>query len=267
MSVQINGSGTLTGVYNFPLGQCRFVATNGTTCSLNTYNGNQLYINGRNETVPNPSIMLSVSGLTPTTLYYVYAYMNSGVMTLEASTTTHQTDPLSGIEIKLGDITRTLVGMVRPVTGPNFQDNPTQRFVATYYNRFNRICIASIPTSTTTTSTTPVTINGLQDCEFLSWGDDPVAVTYTFQVGATTANVVTATAFAIDSHSTPTSNPAWYQTYTASAVGTNSSSYYLPTTGFLTEGYHYSCILWYVQSASGTITAFTGGYHTASMRI
>lgn len=265
MAVQINGTGTLTGVYNFPMGQCRFVATNATTCSLNVFNGNQLYINGRNETVPNPSITLSVTGLTPSTLYYVYAYMNSGVMTLEASTTTHQTDPLSGVEIKLSDATRTLVGMVRPVTGPNFQDNPTQRFVASYYSRYQRTCIASIPTNATTTSLSAVTMNGLQDCEFLSWGDDPITVTYTIQVNVGAISQVIYTATAIDSHAVASGNPAIFQGYAANTNGTNSQTYYLPTTGFLTEGYHYSCILWFTTAS--TATAYQGSFHTATVRI
>src|SRR3990167_11097454 len=51
------------------------------------------------------------------TLYYIYAYDNSGTTTLEASTTAPATATLHGVRVKSGDESRTLVGMAFAGTG------------------------------------------------------------------------------------------------------------------------------------------------------
>jgi hypothetical protein len=91
-------------------GQCRLDYMNSVVVRLNRYNGSRLFINGKFESIA--ALDLAPTGLTPGTIYYVYAWMNAGVMTLEASTTIPVIDSTYGHMIKTGDATRTLVGMV-----------------------------------------------------------------------------------------------------------------------------------------------------------
>jgi hypothetical protein len=98
-----------------PLAQC-YLDVSGSNLLLSRENGNRLYINGRNETIPVAGVTLAPTGLTTTggvggtSFHLVYAYMNAGVMTLEWSNVTHAVDATSGIRVKSGDASRTLVG-------------------------------------------------------------------------------------------------------------------------------------------------------------
>lgn len=94
------------------LGQCRLDYVSTTQIKLSPKNGNKLTINGAAYAIPSAGVALANTGLAASSVYNVYAYMNSGTMTLEASATGHSTDTASGVEIKTGDATRTLVGMV-----------------------------------------------------------------------------------------------------------------------------------------------------------
>lgn len=152
------------------LGQCRLTLSGGNLL-LSRFNGSRLTINGIGENIPSAGITLAATGLTPSTLYYIYAYMNSGTMALEASTTVPVADTATGIQIKTGDATRSLVGMARPVTGPAWADTTAQRFVLSYYNRVRKRAEGSFTASRSTTSTTFVEINTEIRFEFLAWGD------------------------------------------------------------------------------------------------
>lgn len=144
MTIQISGT---TGV-TFPdataqasaaalHGQCRLTKS-GANLLLSPLNGNKLIINGTAQAVPSAGVTLAPTGLSAGTNYYIYAWMNAGTMTLEASTTTHAKDATTGVEIKNGDATRTLVGLVRVVTGPAFADSATQRNVVSWFNQPRR---------------------------------------------------------------------------------------------------------------------------------
>lgn len=156
---------------NAALGQCR-LAKSGASIVLTPCNGNKLTINGLSQTVPNAGVSLSPAGLTPSTLYYIYAYMNAGVMTLEASATGHSTDTASGVEIKAGDATRTLVGMARPIAGPAWQDSVQQRFVLSWFNRRAIPVSGQFTTDRTVAANVTVEVNAEIRNEFLCWGDE-----------------------------------------------------------------------------------------------
>lgn len=151
-------------------GDCRLTLSGGNLL-LSRFNGKRLTINGIGEVIPSAGITLSASGLTPSTLYYIYAYMNSGTMTLEASTTVPVADTATGVQIKTGDATRSLVGMARPVTGPAWADSAAQRFVLSYYNRVRKIAQNGFTISRAISSATFVEIHSEIRTEFLSWGD------------------------------------------------------------------------------------------------
>lgn len=151
-------------------GQCR-LALSGGNLVLSRYNGIFIPINGVAETIPSGGVSLAATGLTPLTLYYIYAYMNTGTMTLEASTTVPATDATTGIQIKTGDATRTLVGMARPISGPAWVDSAKQRFVLSYYNRVKKRGESSFTATRSTSSDSFVEINTEIRVEFLAWGD------------------------------------------------------------------------------------------------
>lgn len=164
----IAGAITLAGV---GYGQCRFEYVSTSICRLKRYNGQYLTINGVPQSIPAAGVDLANTALAANdTTYYVYAYMNAGVMTLEAVATAHATDSVTGVEIKSGDATRTLVGMVRK-TGGNFYDSTTTRFTISWFNQLDAALHLSAGSTVTTTPTILVTVY------FLQFGGN--AITYT----------------------------------------------------------------------------------------
>ncbi len=93
-------------------GQCHFAFVSTTQVKLSPKGGRLLTIGGKDEQIPAAGVVLANTGLTAASRYYVYAYMAGALMTLEGSTTGHSTDAASGVEVKTGDSSRTLVGLV-----------------------------------------------------------------------------------------------------------------------------------------------------------
>jgi len=110
----IGSTGGVVGAF----GACRLVWVSNSVIQLNRYNGCLLTIDNAPQIIPAAGVQLAPTGLTPSTVYYIYAAMVSGAMVLEASTTTHAVDARNGVEIKSGDATRTLVGIARASSGP-----------------------------------------------------------------------------------------------------------------------------------------------------
>lgn len=153
--------------------QCR-LAKNGSNLELTRHSGEYLFINGANESIPSGGVTLAPTSLSVDTSYYIYAYMNTGTMTLEASATAPATDSTYGHKIKTGDATRTLVGFARTITGPAWADTALQRFVLSYYNRRNIYGTSTDIDTSSTTSGSAVAINSTNLLEFLTWGDEAV---------------------------------------------------------------------------------------------
>lgn len=151
-------------------GQCR-LALDGSNLRLSPYNGNQLLINGTPQSVPAAGVALAPTSLAASTTYFIYAYMVGATMTLEASTTGHSTDATTGVEIKTGDATRTLVGMARTTAGVAWVDSVTDRLVLSWFNRSSKDMLVSI-TAGNTTSATMVELNTANRLNFLLWADE-----------------------------------------------------------------------------------------------
>jgi hypothetical protein len=143
-------------------GQCKLVKS-GANLVLLPFGGNLLTVNGVNCTVPDAGISLAPTGLTPSTLYYIYAVATAGtVSSLEASTTTHAISTTvgnKGVEIKSGDDTRSLVGMVYVAGGPAFADTSSARWVRSWHNRSTAAIQGPLDTASTTTSGSFVAAN------------------------------------------------------------------------------------------------------------
>ncbi|MGR8923870.1 hypothetical protein ACU8MB_08985 [Rhizobium leguminosarum] len=152
-------------------GECRLTLSGGNLL-LSRFNGRRLSINGAGEVIPSAGITLAATGLTPSTLYYIYAFMNAGTMTLEASATVPAVDATTGISIKTADATRTLVGMARPVTGPAWSDTVKQRFVRSWYNDPGVSLFSNFTANRATTSTSLIELNSEIRCEALVWSGE-----------------------------------------------------------------------------------------------
>ena len=133
-------------------GYCRLAKVS-TDLVLQRVGPGYLIINGVVRQVPVAGVSLAATGLSAGTTYNIYAYMNGSTMTLEASATAYATDATTGIVIKSGDATRTLVGMARVISGPAFADIPTRRYVLSYFNRRRMNAYRALGSNQTTTTT------------------------------------------------------------------------------------------------------------------
>ena len=228
------------------VGQCRLIKS-GSNVVLLPFKGNMLTINGTQFSVPDAGVSLAPTGLTATTLYYIYAFMSSGTMTLEASTTGHATDTTAGnkgVEIKSGDSTRTLVGQSRPITGPAFADTATQRFVVSWFNR------RSISLAAAQVNTGAVIGSGIGErkpsnrCEFLTWADEAVSAQSQVSVRSTSNGGLDGRVNFDGATFGDTVNPDG----TAGNFSNNNAMF----TTTLSEGYHFSTWDGSVQAGSGT---------------
>lgn len=238
-----DGNGFTTGAGN--VGQCRLTKS-GANLLLSPYQGNGLTINGVVCKIPGAGITLAPGALSAGTLYYIYATASgTAVSTLEASTTAHATDATTGVEIKSGDATRTLVGMARPIAGPAFADTDAQRFVCSWFNRRPRRIYLNAGSNVVNGNTTPVQLLG--NMEYLAWGD-AVQASFVGSVSNNTANAVCWTALSSDSTSAFAHSVSSYQAYATSSNGSCTGG----STFTLGEGYHFNSLLGNVSGGVGT---------------
>jgi hypothetical protein len=230
-----------------PFGQCRLTKS-GTTLLLSPLRGNLLTVNSLAETIPDSGPTLSTSGLSSSTLYYIYAFMNSGTMTLEASVTGYATQAGTGVTIKSGDVTRTLVGMARTDGSTAWTDSATQRFVRSYFNDPGIALLNSFSADRTQTSVSYVEINSEIRCEFLVWAGETIQLQSNGQINSAAPNANAQTSLGIDGTTAE-------DTLSDSNAFSNNTDQGFSTSLFktgLTEGYHYATVIG--KSSLGAIT-------------
>jgi|SRR5215471_7373159 len=175
-------------VTSLQIPQCgRLSATSGTSLSFAPFNGNKIKINGQIYDIPSSGVALNVGSCfidgvsgqatAGTTRYYVYAFNNSGALALDLSTTGHATSTTAGnvgTEIKSGNDTRTLVGMIYTMTGSpgNLQDGVIQRGVLNWFNRRNLYLTTGNFTGSTSSTSTWTELNVSLRIAFLNWSDE-----------------------------------------------------------------------------------------------
>ncbi|PNG56321.1 MULTISPECIES: hypothetical protein [unclassified Variovorax] len=201
-------------VTSFPFGQCRLVKS-GANLVLQRHKGLWLTIDDTVYTIPSAGVSLSASGLTPGTVYNIYAYMSGATMTIEASATAHATDTTTGVEVKSGDATRTLVGKARVVTGPGWSDSATGRFVISWFNRRNVDLYIQSSGALSTSSGTP---QPLLSVEFLCWGDEILHFSTNGTQSNNTVNSTNSMSLGVDSTSALFVSTNW-QAYANGAFG------------------------------------------------
>jgi|SRR5262245_8145197 len=153
------------------IGQCQLQYISGAQLRLVPYNGNKIVINATTQTIPDAGVNIASGTFTNAVSYFIYAFMSGGVMTLENSTTAPAVQAGTGIKIKSGDATRTLVGFVQ-MQGGTFQDNNAMRLVRSWFN--DRQCNTSTTLSgnITTTSTTWVEVDSSARMQALLWNSE-----------------------------------------------------------------------------------------------
>lgn len=231
--------------------QCgRLLYSSATALTFKPYKGDLLKINGGVYRVP----LAGVSGLANTgvyvngtagqslaanTLYYVYAFNNSGTLTADFATAAHATSSTTGnvgTEIKSGDDTRSLIGMVYTNGSSQFSDPLT----ASWFNRRQR-SYAGANTSPASPGNYFQEIGGGSSLAspglrvyFLIWGDEGFADVKAMAdpVVSTTVNVGAAVAIdgtIVSSDPVPQFTNGNHNLIVAVGVGTNMS-----------EGLHYA---------------------------
>jgi hypothetical protein len=248
-----------------PLGkyfaQCQLTKS-GSNLLLSQYGGSLITINGVDCIIPDAGVSLAPGALSAGTTYYIYVFMSSGTMTLEASTTVPipatSAQQGTGLQIKTGDPTRVLVGMARPIAGPLWVDTAAQRLVISHFNRRNLYTLGSFSADRTTTSSTYVELNTEIRNEFLTWADETVHASITGRAG-NTGNNLTNSSIGFDgttasdtyfSNVSPASGTSWY-----GVAGTVNTT--------LAVGYHYATML---GSCTGGGTSTWTGSATAGLR-
>lgn len=224
------------------------LAKDGSNLKLSRHNGRYLFINGAYYIVPSAGVTLAPPA-TDLQVYFIYAYMNSGTMTLEAvlTSTAYATDSTYGHPIKTGAATRTLVGMARTVSSA-WVDSATQRFVRSYWNDPGIVAKNAYAANRSTTSATYAEFTSAERIEFLSWSGEMVHLTAAGAAdnSSASANAIT---FGIDS------------TTTAEDITTRPDTNSMITHGFaldlarndLSEGHHYATLLG--KCGAGTLAA------------
>lgn len=158
------------------IGQCRLNWSSTSLVKLERYDGRYLFINGAWSEIPSSGVSLAIGSLSASTRYYVYAYLDAGTMTLEAVSTAPAQDSTYGHQIKTGDATRTLVGMVAPNGSTAFEDSATFRGVLSY---FNRIPLKLYILAGALTSASAYPASTVVNVKTLSWGDYDISASST----------------------------------------------------------------------------------------
>ena len=255
----------------------RLTFVSGTALSYAPYSGNLLKINGVNYLIPAGGIagLNSISScflngvrgqaLALSTLYYVYAFIDKGgAVTADFSTTTHATSTAPGnigVEIKSGDNSRSLIGMVRVNASTQFANSATQRFVVSWFNRRNIGGVSALTANRAVTATTYTEINTEIRVEFVTWGEEAVTAIISGSVGNGSSGGATFTSIGFDGATAE-------ETFCSSQQATGLAGQQLScgcaiVKNGLAEGYHFATAL----SLSGsTQTGTYSGSATVGQR-
>lgn len=172
--------------YNPPAGsaqgECRMVMADATTLRLDPVGAGRMRIWSTQDggwidwLCPAEGVTLrstGIAGVAASTLYGVYAYLGPQGLTLDAGSAAHARDAGSGYEVKVGDVSHLLAGMVRTNGSTQFQDDARARLVASWFNRRLRVAIGKMAVNRSTASSTMVeAMVSIEHPEIVMWGGD-----------------------------------------------------------------------------------------------
>jgi hypothetical protein len=227
-------------------GQVRLSVTSATQLTLSPNQGDIITIAGQNQVIPSGGVTLSNSGLAASTVYNVYAYMSSGTPTLEAVTTAHVTDPVTGQEIKSGDSSRTIVGKIATNASAQFGNSAQNNGLINWFNR-RGLNVAGPSFTNGTTATSATDLGGSNKCTILAWGDEALYMQVTGYGSSNTSGSGAFVTLGVDG--VPGVGAACAITSPAANAGETvvSSIYFTPS-----EGQHTLSIFGQAQGAGGS---------------
>jgi hypothetical protein len=235
-----------------PCGQCKFQYTSTTVCTLVPFQGNLLNINGMNYIIPSAGVTLASGTLTASTVYNVYAYMVGATMTLEASTTGHSTSATNGMEIKTGDVTRSLVGKVSVSASKTFTWTVQNRLVLSWFNQRPTLLSGGFGAARNWGTSSWAELDGLARLTYLAWAGTAINFNITGAAQQNTAGAINGIGAAFNSGTVV--GQANTQTQAAA------SAYYsaaLSQTFESIEGTNFVTALCWISAGTGTFTLAT----------
>lgn len=235
-------------------GQCTFAVTSTTQAKLSPRNGNRLFIAGTWYTIPSIGTTVSNAGLSISTTYYCYARDNGGSIELAFSTTAYAVDTTYGHNVKSGDTSQTLVGMVRTQSGSAIFETAATLYLS-WFNRAPKTNKGSFSVSRSTASGAAVELNSEIRTPFLCWSGDDVRLIASGSVSNSGA-ASCSTFIGIDGVSARGNG----------CLMSNTDSVPIccqETSAALAEGYHYATLAGLTTAGTGTWSASS----TAGCRI
>lgn len=244
-------------------GAGELVFTNSTTLTFRPKNGNWIKVNGAFMEIPAAGITLGTGGLSASTTYYVYAFSNSGTLTLEASATADSTDVSgtanTGTQIKSGDATRTLVGMARTNGSTQFVDSNTQRFVRSWFNRKQANLVSPGLGGNFSLGVSLVEVTTTFRTEFITFGDETLQLQGDFMYFNNTSGAIIVGQAYLDSSSTGLNTTITFNGDGSGGVRPlGIFSAWNPS-----AGYHYITVGGSVNS--GTASMYSSSYYVAQV--
>lgn len=252
MSVTLYGTGKATGLLLPALGQCR-VSLVGSALVLKPYKGNLITINGKYEVIPAAGTPgFSFSGTAaPLTAFDIYAYMDAGgVMQLErAANGSHSVDATTGVEIKTGDPTRTLVAKAGTGSAGNaWVNNGDARLLINWFNRRRVVSAGAYSAARNWPNNTWAELDGAARCYWLCWGDEAVQGTVNGTMTGSVIGHTIQTGLAFDSSTVPFVGTSENANQAGGAMQAN-----LPVPEInAAEGLHYTTPLSIITGGVGT---------------
>jgi hypothetical protein len=235
------------------------------------FNGNTITIGGVQYQIPFPGVDLvydnciidGVPGqiVAPYTRYYVYAFMDSGVMRLQLSTVGWRTDDGSqsgdignGVGIKLLDPSQSVVGQLRTESTGRWLGDDQHQNTSSFYNRVRMGVKAPIGQCSTSLPywNEP---NSNDRVSFVCWQDDLPEVKLFGSLTHDTMYGHVEVAIHVDGSNPPGSSIAVWDCL--SAGSSNPFSVISSSDGGMTEGYHFFGVLLKTSSGTAAIRAGT----------
>lgn len=239
---QIVGFASTASALQSPEGQC-VLSISGSNLVLSRYKGMYIPINGLLYAIPVGTVTLSSVGV-PAGTYYVYVYNNAGTLTLEVSATGYTADTSTGVMIKTGNSSRTLVGIVH-------RGASDWELCRSWFNDPGFVVRNYFTTERSSANADAYSeINSEIRCNFLSWDNELVCLSAHGTIRIDSTNVEFRSSISVDGAVQDVCT--MMDSYGTNANMPLSQSF---TTNQLSEGYHYATIV-----GRATAVSYSGHY-------
>lgn len=248
---QIVGFASTASALKSPEGNC-LLSISGSDLLLSRYRGIYVPIGGLLYSIPVGAVSLTSSGVSAGT-YYVYIYNNVGTLALEISATAYAVDTTSGVMIKSGDGTRTLVGMAH-------RGASNWELCRSWFNGEGFVIRNNFTAERSSANAdTYSEINSEIRCSFLSWDNELVRLSAHGTIRIDSTNVEFRSSISVDGVVQDVNT--MMNSYATNANMPLSQSF---VTNQLTEGLHYATIVG--RSTANTYSGHYSGGATSSER-